>query len=391
MALNSSFKNKITILLVPLLGVFGCTEPFTAPTEDFENILVIDALITTEEKFQEINLSRTFLFGAEFEAESRATVQITGNDNSVYSFTEEEPGQYFSNTAFGAVPGVQYSLSVDTEAGDSFIGGPISVDQAAELEDVRAVTSTTEEGEEGIAIIADGFDPSGEAAFYRYDYVETFKIISVANPQFDLVVASENPPLLERVPKTRQENICFRTQFSNAILITSSENLNESRIENFQVRFIPKTAFELRTRYSILVNQYVQSRTAQAFYEDLRDFSNVQTVFAQTQPGFIIGNIISDNGSATRVLGLFEVSQVSSKRIFLEYDDFFSDGRIPDFIIDCPVIMGGSSDPILFDFIKRRTHKYRSDGDPTGFVISPIGCIDCTIYGSNVEPDFWED
>ncbi|MBS9463464.1 DUF4249 domain-containing protein [Flagellimonas sp. 389] len=391
MTLNLRIENNILTIVVPLLYILGCTEPFTAPTEDFENILVIDALITTEDKFQEINLSRTFLFDAELEAEREAVVQIVGNDNSTYSFTEREPGQYFSDTSFGAVPGVLYSLSVITQQGDSFIGGPISIEQEAELEEIRAVRTTTEEGEEGIAIVADGFDPTGEAIFYRYDYVETFKIVSVANPQFDLIVASENPPLLEKVPKTRQENICYRTQFSNSILLTTSENLTESRIENFQVRFIPKTAFELRTRYSILVNQYIQSRTAQSFYEDLRDFSNVLTVFAQTQPGFIIGNIVSDNESDTRVLGLFEVSQLSSKRIFFEYDDFFFDNSPPRFIRDCPVVQGGSRDPVLFDLIKRKTHKYRGDGDPSGFVASPIGCIDCTVYGSNVKPDFWED
>ncbi|WP_164674860.1 DUF4249 domain-containing protein [Flagellimonas maritima] len=374
-----------------LLCILGCTEPFTAPTENFEDILVIDALITTEERSQEVNLSRTFLFDAELEAESGAVVRIIGNDNSTYSFTEQEPGKYISDTSFGAASGVLYSLSVVTQQGDSFTGGPVSIEQKAELEEIRAVRSTTEDGEEGIAIVADGFDPTGEAVFYRYDYVETFKIVSVANPQFDLIVVSENPPLLEKVPKTRQENICYRTQFSNSILLATSENLTESRIENFQVRFIPKTAFELRTRYSILVNQYIQSRTAQSFYEDLRDFSNVLTVFAQTQPGFIVGNIVSDNGSSTRVLGLFEVSQVSSKRIFFEYDDFFFDNRPPGFIRDCPVLAGGSRDPILLDLIKRKTHKYRGDGDPTGFVVSPFGCIDCTVYGSNIEPDFWEE
>lgn len=375
--------------------ISNCTEPFNAPEEDFEDILVIDALITTQNINQEILISNTFLFGDSLRTESGASVSISDDTGNTFTFREIEPGRYISDIAFAAQSGVSYSLLVNTSNGNSFRAGPLSISQDAELESVRPVRSTSEDGQEGVAILATGFDVEGEATFYRYDYEETFQVVSVANPEFDLVVASEFPPTLQRIPKTTVENICYRTQRSTEISITSAENLSESRIQDFQVRFLPKTAFELRSRYSILVNQYIQSLTAQTFYEDLRNFSNVRTVFAQTQPGFIKGNIVSENTNGTRVLGLFEVAQVSSQRIFFEYDDLFSDNDPPNFIIDCPADAYEPSSPILFDLINLGTYKYRGEdfgpNDELLYIVSPKGCLDCTVYGTTEVPDFWID
>ena len=161
------------------------------------------------------------------------------------------------------------------------------------------------------------------------------------------MVTSVNPPALEVVPKTIQDRICYQTQGSQEIIITSSENLSSNRIEDFEVNFIPNDDFVLRSRYSILVNQYVQSATAQSFYEDLREFSNITTLFAQTQPGFVKGNINLDGPTGERVLGLFEVASVSSQRIFVDREDFFSDTR-PSFLIGCQDLEFGPTDPLLF-------------------------------------------
>ncbi|AWX46144.1 hypothetical protein HME9304_03176 [Flagellimonas maritima] len=391
---NSKFRRSICVFAVLLSFFIGCTEPFEAPEEDFEDILVIDALITSQEKHQEIYISNTFLFGSTVQTENGASVSISDDMGNNFVFSEAEPGTYISDATFGVQSGVSYTLSINTSNGNSFRAGPLLISQDAELEGIIPVRSTDDNGQEGISILANSFDPEGEAVFYRYDYEETFKVVSVADPIYDLVVVSETPPTLERVAKTREENICYRTQLSNEILIATAENLSESRIRDFPVRFLPKTAFELRSRYSILVNQYVQSRTAQTFYEDLRDFSNVRTVFAQTQPGFIKGNIVAENTNGTRVLGLFEVSQVNSQRIFLEYEDFFSDNDPPNFIRDCPTDQYPLSSPILFDLIKSGTHKYRGE-EPTPlqnlYIVSPRGCIDCTVYGTTEVPDFWEE
>ncbi len=374
---------------IPLLLLWGCTEPFNAPVEDFEDILVIDAFITGELKTQEIFISRTFLSGEDVRFESNASVQVTDDAGNVFLFQEDEPGRYISQFEFSAQQDRLYSLSIVTENGSSFSSGPTGMTGISVLENLEVAISTSEDGQQGLSIFADGEGVGSGASFFRYDYEETIQIVSPFGSDLDLVITSVDPPLLEVVSKTVQDRVCYRTQNSQEIIIASSENLSSNRIEDFEVNFIPSDDFALRSRYSILVNQYVQSAAAQSFYEDLREFSNITTLFAQTQPGFVQGNIDLDSPTGERVLGLFEVASVSSQRIFINREDFFSDTR-PSFLIGCTDLEFGPTDPLLFQLIQQGSHKFFAFGTGTFFIVE-TGCVDCTTFGSNVRPDFWED
>ncbi|UII75799.1 DUF4249 domain-containing protein [Flagellimonas sp. HMM57] len=381
---------KSIFAIASIFLVLGCTEPFNTSLEDFEDILVIDAFITSEIKQQEIFVSRTFITGNAVQQENDALVTVVDDTGNSYVFSETEPGTYVSDQMFGAQPNVSYSLKLTTSGGSVFSSGPISISADAELESITAERTVLENGQEGIAIMANGFDVENESVFYRYDYEETYRIDVPFSTGGKFVIVSENPPELDVVPKTREESVCYGTNLSNSILITTSENLSESRIENFQVRFIPKTDFVLRSRYSILVNQYVQSNAAQTFYEDLQEFSNITTLFAQTQPGFVRGNIVSENNASERVLGLFEVSSMTSKRIFINLEDFFPDDNQPEYIIDCASEQFPQNDSFLFELVKNGARQYAGEDFGVYFVV-PTGCSDCNVYGTNVKPDFWID
>ncbi|MEM7487004.1 MAG: DUF4249 domain-containing protein, partial [Bacteroidota bacterium] len=117
-----------------------------------------------------------------------------------------------------------------------------------------------------------------------------------------------------------------------------------------------------------------------------------------TQPGFVRGNIVSENNASERVLGLFEVSSMASKRIFINLEDFFPDENQLEYIIDCTPEEFPDNDLALFELIKNGTHQYVSTEirgflPPLAFsyIVVPIGCTDCTFYGTNVKPDFWID
>ncbi|MBS9463467.1 DUF4249 family protein [Flagellimonas sp. 389] len=80
MKLFCRYKYLVIVFLIAISSISSCTEPFEAPTKDFEDILVVDAFITSEEKLQEINLSRTFVFDSPVEEERNAIVRVSGND-----------------------------------------------------------------------------------------------------------------------------------------------------------------------------------------------------------------------------------------------------------------------------------------------------------------------
>ncbi|MEM9362093.1 MAG: DUF4249 domain-containing protein [Bacteroidota bacterium] len=394
-------KRKLQFKIRFLLGVvissisFGCTESFDPPNLDFQEILVIDAILTTELKEQEIFLSRTFTSNEEVELESNARVLITDDLGNTIAFVETEPGRYGSQVDFGAQPNRTYSLQITTENGSVFRAGPAQAIGNGILEQLSASVTTNENGTEGISIFASGQGFEESASSFRFDYEETYLVISPFTSPEDLVVVSENPVIFDVVPKTREEQICYRTISSNNILITNSESLTSNQVQNFEVKFIPKNDFSISHRYSISVNQYIQSPAAQGFYEDLREFSNVQTLFSQTQPGFVRGNIEAAENVGERVLGIFEIASVSSQRLFFNRSDFFPDEPIPDHIIPCNTIDFFENDAALLGLIQSGSHKLVSQElvfpDSIIFFVVESGCVDCTLYGTNVRPDFWVD
>ena len=107
-------KSKYRVFWVLLMLCFSCVEPFEIKSEVFNNYIVIDARLTDEVKIQEINLSRTYrLDDAVPEAEENATVMIIDNEDIEYEFEELEPGKYTSKIEFGALPNMEYKLSIN--------------------------------------------------------------------------------------------------------------------------------------------------------------------------------------------------------------------------------------------------------------------------------------
>jgi hypothetical protein len=55
----------------------------------------------------------------------------------------------------------------------------------------------------------------------------------------------------------------------------------------------------------------------------LKELSGSDGILSQNQPGFFFGNIKSVENPNEKVIGYFEVSSVSSQRIFFNYEDVF--------------------------------------------------------------------
>ena len=88
--------HTIYFIIIVLLNN-SCVEPFDIETITFESALVIEATITNEFKYQEINLSQTFRLEDDGPlAESNASVKIVDDNGNIYNFQESSPGKYVS-------------------------------------------------------------------------------------------------------------------------------------------------------------------------------------------------------------------------------------------------------------------------------------------------------
>jgi Domain of unknown function (DUF4249) len=393
---------------------FSCVDPFDIATQTFENILVVEATITNELKYQEINLSRTFRLEEEGPfVERNAEVKITDDFQNSYNFQEADSGKYISILKFGAISGRNYKLIILTSDGKKYTSTPTQLSNVVEEFNTSITEEINDDGIEGVAIYANSFDPSGNSKYYRYEYEETYKIIAPYWSPLDafgvfMAPTNDDPPPLHEVytlPRTKEERICYNTLYSNKILLIETNLFSEDRVTNFPIRFVAKDDFMITHRYSILVRQYVQSLDAYTFYKTHTKFSDQESLFSQNQPGFIVGNVFSVDDLNERVLGYFEVSSALTQRIFFNFEDFFPNEPKPPHIVGCDIIapdlddrspFGSPEFSPLIKLLMFDGFKFVDFNDPLVNVNNPYlivrkECGDCTTLGSNIKPDFWVD
>ncbi len=403
MKVLSKYKNlklkKYSALLLLLISVilYGCIEEIDLETETFESALVIEATITDKNEQQTIMLSRTFQFEEDGPAaESNAQVTVLDETGTQYTFEEspEIAGKYVSTSAFAAQPNRNYQLKIATANGRNYESESIQLPQGTPIENLYAEKAINNQGIKGASVMLDSYNPQGTSNYYRFEYVETYKIISRFASDQDLVVVSASPPVFDLIPKTREEEVCYVTVASNSILLANTNSLTEDRLSRYQVRFIERTDPIIAQRYSILVEQSVISREAYTFYELLKSFSGSESLFSQIQPGFIEGNIASLANENEKVIGIFNAAAVSSERVFFNYIDVFDveDGSPGLFLGDNCIL--NSPDPrALVPLIQNNTAKFVRLGTVEGgmgpYTVAPRICVDCTVFGTSEVPEFW--
>jgi hypothetical protein len=402
-ALMYKYQLGVGILLGMLFFNQSCIEPFEGSVDSFEDILVINAIVTNELKRQEVTLTRSYRFeDDEPPQETGATVRITTDDGSVFNFEETEPGIYKSFDVFAAQMDKAYTLNILTSSGNEYQSRPMELPVAStSIDEMTANRVINNDGEEGISLDINSFDPSGESKYYRHDFVETFKIIAPLWSPFDAVFEIEglNEYSIPVILREQEERTCYGTNKSTNIDLFSTLGLTEDRLQNYNVRFIKRDNYILSYRYSILVRQYVQTPETFAYYDILKGLTQSSTtVFSEDQPGFLAGNVTSVSNSNENVAGFFEVSTVAEQRLFFNWDDFFPGEDLPPHIIQCLFQKPSSSGSIgtrnLVNIIredKMRFFDFNTNPQPGEgeYIMVLPECGDCTTLGSNIIPDFW--
>ena len=396
----------------------GCVEPFDAKTEVFEDVIVIDALLTDEEKQHRVLLTRAFRFEENTpKAERNANVTVVDNEGTVYLFQETEPGVYLSQTEFLVAQGKSYTLKVKTSDGKSYMSRAVPTPLKVPISDLKTKRLVNDMGEIGISILLDNAAISEEPTYFRFEYDETYKIIAPNYDPFefeiiDYVACDGDFYEVGIKPRTEEQRICFGSAKSSRLIQTSTAALEGNEVVNFNIRFISRDNYIISHRYSILVRQYTQTQDAYSYYEQLGDFSSSDNVFSQIQPGFLAGNLRSETDGDEKVLGYFEVVSVSEKRQYFNFSDLFPNEILPPYAVSCetvsnPLLIGrgyhcdgngncdGACESPLIEGILAGIIVFNSTNEnptfdtPGPYFTLPSPCGDCTKLGSNVVPEFW--
>ena len=412
-------------------GITGCIEEFEAQdiTDVLEGALVIDARISDQNIQHTIFLSRTFsLQDSEPLPENGAQVSIFNETGTRIDFSEMVPGAYSTNGAVALEQGRSYTLEITTVDGVRYVSDEAALPNKVEMTNLRAEKRINGFENEGIAILVDNTDTFSGQNYYRYEYEETYKIVApYPNPfdwdEIDYDINDGDGWEVTIASRDEQVNICFGTNKSNDIILASTAGLDSSSLDDFQVRFLARDNYAISHRYSVLIKQYHHDINANSFFKLLKDFTSIESVFSNVQTGSLEGNISAVNSEVAQVFGYFELSSYSEKRLFFNYEDFYPNEPLPPYLMFCATgapplypegfhitpapdgdgfIIDGTQGSPLIDGILAGLYAYHADnedyedyilregvGGAAPFLVKPLGCVDCTVFGSNIVPEFW--
>ena len=377
----------ISVLVIPLLN--GCIEEFNAGTIQFQDNIVIECVITNQLKHQTVRLSRTFKLEEQGpNNETGATVEIH-TPNNTYTFNETEPGIYTSNEAFQAQANTTYTLKVNTSDGRTYESEPTMLTNETQIDDLYAERIISDDGVDGIGIFVDSFDPTNNSRYYGYQFESTHEIIVPLWHENDYIILNNDPFEWTTGPREQEERVCYKTINSVGRMLTNTNFNSEDRVARFMIEFIPLDDIRISTRYSLLLKQYIQNEASYHFHETLNELSLSENIFSQTQAGFIDSNIYSLDNQNDKVAGYFEVSSVSEQRLFINRSDFTDEPYDWNCQVYSPGSFESNFDTTLEVQIKFDRISLVETGPPV--LITFRQCGDCTVWGSNIKPDFWID
>jgi hypothetical protein len=372
-------NNLILVLLFFSYSITGCITEFIPQTEEQQELLVVEGLITDQPGQNIIKLSRSLPLGERAKAIPviGAYVAVSDNLGNTTYFLESESGNYIPNSEnFKGVEGRFYILHVRAYTGQHFKNYesyPMELKPVPPIDSIyyEKVNIAQEElysqARDGCQIYLNTHDPSNRCKYFRWEYIETWEF---------------------RLPYTVPNHTCWVTDNSERINVKSTATLSDAFIRKYALYFISNTSDRLKVRYSILVNQYSLSEDEYNFWEKVQNLSEEAGGLYDIIPSDIPGNIYCADDPAEKVLGFFSVSASTSKRLFIK-DNFM--GQLNPYTADACIadtIFNGAFIPNLNISVWVIVDNFLP---PYKVITYTRGCADCTTRGTTQEPSFWRE
>jgi hypothetical protein len=374
---------KLIILFFIILTLSGCITQFIPETDEDQDLLVVEGLITDQPEVNTVKVSRSIPLGLKNTAKpvKGCIVTIIDDSGRSYILTEKASGTYVTDPAkFRGVIGRKYKLKVFLN--NKGIYNYTYESLSMELKPVPPIDNVYYEktvirpkvdgiqGVDGCQIYVETHDPSAKTRFYRWDFNETWEF---------------------RLPFSKPVNhTCWISTNGNAINVKSTAILAEDRIKRYPLHFIASETDRLKVRYSILVNQYSLNEDEFGYWEKLQNITQEVGSLYDITPAAVPSNIYCVDNPAEKVLGFFSVSSKTSKRLFIK--DYFS--GIINLYTDCisDTIYGTQPIPGLNSNIwVLEDYPPPNNSPPYKVLTTTRGCADCTTRGTITEPAFWKD
>ena len=380
-----------TYLSVFLLLLAACREPFNPEIEPTDlKVLVVEGYLDTEGIPSILNLSytRNIDTGDDF--------QLSYPEGTV--FLESESGTQFPLTSLGNgsfefaedIPEDQtYRLKIFLNDGSSYSSEQIQPIITPEIIDVGF-----EKNENGVEVyLTTKGDQNAD------DFLWTFEEAYAFRPK--IPTAYRYDPNLKTVVLATDEyrtDLCYREVSSSDLILETSSRFEDQFVFRQSILQIPRGDERLTVRYTIQIAQKALDKNASEFWEVMRkNTDDLGSIFSPL-PSNIGGNFVNDQDPSAPVVGYLSLGTVRQRRLWIDFRDVIPWGvaEVEDYFgciaesdtVEIPdyesTFLSGSYTPAIPIYCD-------TCYEPIGFRKAERRCTDCTLRGSNVQPDYWED
>lgn len=331
-----------------------------------------------------------------------AVLTIESDQNTIYPLTETRKGSY----GIGSLQldnNRKYRLRIKT-ADNEYLSDFVPVVNAPPVDTISFNVEN-----KGIQINAGTHDAVNNTRYYRWDYQETW----VFHSYYQSGYVSNGDTVVERVFPANEVYNCWGNDTSSTIILGSSAKLSQNVITNNPLTFVSSTSEKLGTKYSIMVREYALTADAYKFWQILKTNTEQLGSIFDAQPSQINGNIHSTKNPSEAVIGYVSAGTVTSKRIFI------TDQQLPGWVPAQPypnctldsiylqykpagATVAVNQENVYFNYNHLANPQDALIPVAAIIVIPPIGpemiightgaqpeCVDCTLRGTNKQPDFW--
>lgn len=380
-----SLKN-ILIFFALIFSLSACLDEYWPDLDKYENLLVVDGVLTNKSNPTTIHLSLSSSISSEqLIPVNNGVVYLTDENQDIILFSEQEPGVYqVTDSTFQGQVGKSYQLHIELPNGKRYESDVCEMKAPSSIDSVYGIIENPDPFDNsqsfpGMQFYIENHSEVNDTSYYLFKVIHTYQYKSTFDIDYIWVgefLAYPNPDSLRT---------CWRTAKANEILVSTSGLLDPTAINQFPLHFVSTESKLLSIRYSPLVRQLSISKAAYDFFSAVKEQSTKQENLWTTQPFQILGNIHNVDNKSEPVLGYFVVAGASEKRIFVNKPPltFYYEVCEPDF----ESLRFIESEP------RSRWPIYIDDIMFLGWAMADSkACFDCRLEGGSITPPhFWVD
>ena len=383
---------KLLCIIFIIAVAAACKDKYDAPLKLSETgFLVIEGVVNSAGGATTLTLSRTTqLDNRNVLYEKGASVKIEGEDNSIVLLQETTAGHY-SSPGIILPQGRKYRLNIITANGKQYLSDFVAVRSNPPIDSVSWKRENN-----GLQLYISTHDDNDSTRYYQWEYTETWEFHSAYQTmlqyRIDMVRGKEVYNLAYRDSSTfafvPSLYYCYNTVPSSTITLGSSAKLSKD-IVYLPLFFIPPASEKLAVLYSIDVKQYSWTKDGYAFLESMKKNTEGTGSIFDPQPSQLSTNIRCASNPAEQVIGFFNICPVQEKRIFIKNEQLPGWGYRQyciqqEFINNPDTIQQNAA-----SLIPTVPLKLGPFGGIATFGAAPAECVDCTLHGTPVKPNFW--